>query len=131
MKTALVIDDDIFFCNLLTDILENLDLRVASYTSPERFLYQLEADNCPASLICPDFILTDNQMPGMNGLEFLARIKSMGCTLPDYRIGIISGRWEEVDIETANSLGCQVFDKYNSPGKIQSWVEETRKSTYR
>lgn len=126
-KTAIVIDDDNFFCNFLTDVLTGLNLKVASYSSPELFLSQLGVDNCPASLSCPDFILTDNQMPGMTGLEFLVRIKELGCKLPADRVAIISGRWDEGDMKKAESLGCQIFDKYNSPEKIQAWIEEVQK----
>lgn len=124
--TAIVIDDDQFFSNLLTDVLEGLNLNVASYSSPEALFSELNT-NDSSSLRCPEFILTDNQMPGMSGLEFLLQIKKMGCTLPDKRIAIISGRWDDIDMKKAKSLGCQVFDKYNATEKIQEWIKEAQK----
>ena len=54
----------------------------------------------------------------------------MGCGIPPERLGIISVRWEEEDLEQARQLGCKVIQKYNSPEQIREWVEETRKSLY-
>jgi CheY-like chemotaxis protein len=124
--TAIIIDDDPFFCNMMTDLLEEFSLKVASYSSPEALFSELDTDGSPSTLRCPDFILTDNQMPGMTGLDFLIQIKAMGCTLPDHRIAIISGRWDDIDMEKAKSLGCQIFDKYNSPEKIHAWIKEAQ-----
>ena len=124
--TAIVIDDDPFFCNMLTDILKELSLKVVSYSSPEAFFSEQSSNDSPLALRCPEFILTDNQMPGMTGLDFLIQIKEMGCTLPAQRIAIISGRWDVINMEKAEALGCQIFDKYNSPEKIQAWIKEVR-----
>jgi len=124
MGTAIVIDDDIFFCNLLTDILESLNLEVASYKSPEEFFLRLQSDDFPVQLTCPDFLLTDNRMPDLSGIEFLAKIKEMGCQVPAQRTAIISVAWDEVDMEKVKELGCKIFDKYNSPEILGSWIGE-------
>jgi CheY-like chemotaxis protein len=126
-ETALVFDDDNFFRTLLTDTLTGLNIQVTSYSSHADFLSQVNADCSTDTDSCPDYILTDNQMPEMTGLEFLARIRLMGCKIPANRIAIISGRWAEGEMEKVRQLGCQVFDKYNSPEQIQLWIEKTRK----
>jgi len=127
-ETALVFDDDKFFLTLLSDTLTGLNLQVTTFSSHDLFLSQVNGDCSSVSAPCPDFILTDNQMPGMTGLEFLARIGQMGCKIPGHRIGIISGRWDESDMERARQMGCKVFQKYNSPEQIRAWIEETRNS---
>ena len=125
-ETALVFDDDNFFRTLLTDTLTGLNLQVTSYSSHALFLAQLKAGDCPAAAPAPDFILTDNQMPGMTGLEFLSQLRQLGCRIPESRIAIISGRWDEADLATARQLGCQVFQKYNSPEQLSTWIEKVR-----
>jgi CheY-like chemotaxis protein len=129
MGTAIVIDDDVFFCNLLTDILEDLNLNVVSYKSPEEFFSSLTPDTAAASLGGADFILTDNRMPGMTGLEFLTKLKEMGCPLPADRTAIISGYWDDYEMRQAEELGCQVFDKYNSPEKLGNWISQRQSNT--
>jgi len=126
-ENVLVFDDDNFFRNLLTDTLVNLNLKVTSYPSHSLFLDQLDENNRSSAAPCPDYILTDNQMPGMTGLEFLTRIKQLGCNIPDHRIAIISGNWQDAELAEAGQLGCKVFHKFNSPEQIQTWIENVRK----
>jgi len=126
--TALVFDDDIFFRNFLTETLASLHLEVTTFSSHASFLSRINAEcGLGDATPCPDFILTDNQMPGMTGLEFVKRIKLMGCKIPNQNIAIISGRWTEEELDAANQLGCKVFQKYNSPDQIRAWIEEAEK----
>lgn len=127
-ETAVVFDDDNFFRNLLTDTLTGLNLQVIAYPSHAPFLAQLKAGAAPAAAAAPDYILTDNQMPGMTGLEFLAQLRELGCRIPEARVAIISGRWVDADLAKAKQLGCQVFEKYNSPEQLHAWIEQTRRS---
>ena len=127
-EIAIVFDDDEFFRNFFADTLAELNLQVIAYSSHDPFLSQLSSDPRLASALFPDFILTDNQMPEMTGLEFLTRIEQMGCKLPAQRIGLISGRWDETDMEEARKLGCKILQKFNSPEQLQAWIEESRKS---
>ena len=125
--TAMAFDNDNFFRTLLTDTLKDLNLQVTTFSSPSPFLSQLKEDcSFGESAPCPDFILTDNWMPGMTGLEFLTAIKKMHCKIPSHRMAIISGRWDQNELETARELGCQIFQKYNSPEQIRAWIEESR-----
>jgi CheY-like chemotaxis protein len=123
VATVLLFDDDNFFRTLLADTLKELDFQVVSYPSPGVFLARL---NNEAAAAWPDYILTDNQMPGMSGMEFVQKISRLGCNTPKQRIGIISGRWDNADLETARKQGYKIIEKYNSPDQIRAWVEETK-----
>jgi len=127
-ETALIFDDDKFFRTLWSDTLTDLDLQVTAFPTHAAFLAQINADCGPAAAPCPDFILTDNQMPGMSGLEFLARIGQLGCKVRRDRMGIISGRWEAEEIEQARNTGYRIFQKFNSPEQIRAWIAEARTS---
>jgi len=119
--TVLVFDDDNFFRTLLADTLQELDFQVVSYPSPDVFLSRRNND----AAAWPDYILTDNRMPGMSGMEFVQKISQLGCSIPKQRIGIISGRWDDDDLEKARNQGYQIIQKYNSPDQIRAWIETT------
>ena len=124
-ETALVFDDDNFFRTLLADTLAGLGIEVKSYPTHAQFLSQLQEDAVAAER-CPDYILTDNQMPEMTGIEFFNHLQEIGYRLPDHRLAIISGRWDDADLERAERLGCRTFQKYNSPDQISAWIKEVR-----
>jgi CheY-like chemotaxis protein len=54
----------------------------------------------------PDLILTDIQMPGMNGIEFMIKLRSEGKNVP---VVIISSSKEREDLMKAIKLGVQDF----------------------
>lgn len=61
-----LVDDDKFYTQLLTQLLaENLDCPVISFMSPREALAALPK-------LCVGVIVTDYEMPGLNGFEFMA-----------------------------------------------------------
>lgn len=123
-KKALVLDDDRINRQFMKDLLEEKQLEVSAFPNPHCVLELWEQIKLTGK--CPDFdlILTDNRMPGMTGLEFLARIKEQGCDLPEHRKAVISGTWTEEELHQAQKLGCRVFQKPSSIESIFSWIDE-------
>ncbi len=70
-----IIDDDDAVRDSLAVLLEIRGVPVVTYGSAEAFLAALAkgAEGC---------VVTDVQMPGMNGLELLAKVRADGHTLP-------------------------------------------------
>jgi FixJ family two-component response regulator len=70
-----IVDDDDGVRSATSNLLRALGHRVAAFATAEAFLKseQLSATSC---------LLTDVQMPGMNGLELLERVKSGGHGFP-------------------------------------------------
>ena len=81
-----------------------------------------ETDRCPMETPCYNVLLTDNQMPGMTGLEFLEQQRRCGCKIPDHRKAIISGTWTKENLDKAAQLGCQVFHKPYQYDQISHWL---------
>ncbi|MFY9329953.1 MAG: response regulator [Georgfuchsia sp.] len=83
--TALIIEDDRSYANLLTHHLEREGLLVTCMATGERALEWL-TDNCP------DLITLDLMLPGMDGWEVLSRIKQMPqlATVPVVIVSIIA-----------------------------------------
>jgi len=75
-KTVIaVIDDDPEMREALSELLQVLSLDCRTFSSAEEFLgcYGPDVFGC---------LITDVRMPGMNGLELLSKLNSMGADLP-------------------------------------------------
>ena len=70
-----IVDDDEGVCQATKSLLRSLGHRVATFTAAEAFLKsgQLHETSC---------LITDVQMPGISGIELLARVKAEGHRFP-------------------------------------------------
>src|SRR5437764_2778375 len=75
MKRVLVVDDEQRMRRVLQILIEKLGLESHGAESAERALEFLQANQV-------DLVLTDLRMPGMGGLEFLARLRAIDADLP-------------------------------------------------
>jgi len=127
--TAVVFDDEELFHVLLTRIFKSYKINVKCYPKPDLyFCMQPGVEKCPVDSPCVDFLLTDQKMPDMTGLEFLRRIKQMDCKILDDRKAIISGNWVDEDLEVANKLVRNVFVKSEAKELIGRWIEKFNNS---
>ncbi|MBW4359144.1 hybrid sensor histidine kinase/response regulator [Flavobacterium taihuense] len=89
--TAVIVDDDINLLNLTTEILKQNNFKVLSFSNASAVLDALES-------ISFDFIITDIQMPEMDGFLFLRKLKeSSTINLEKKPVIAITGR---TDLET-------------------------------
>src|ERR1035437_9787567 len=75
MEKILIIDDNKIICKTLKDILNKVGYKI------------IEAENGEAGLLLvrserPDLVITDFQMPGIDGLEVLSEIRKLNISLP-------------------------------------------------
>ena len=77
-KTIAIIDDDVSMQRALTGLMHSLGHSAHSYSSAEAFIEggQIRTFNC---------IITDLQMPGMSGIDLMARL-----TRERYRVPIVA-----------------------------------------
>ncbi len=111
---------------LVSYILKDRGYEVYAYSDP--FLSPVYCDSersCPEENICPNIIITDNEMPNMTGFEFIEYQKSKGCKVQN--IAIISGRWTNENIKHAKRLGCQIFEKPFKLDEVKKWLDECEK----
>jgi len=127
--SALVIDDNKLSLRLLTDILEEKKVQVFSYSDPTEFLQHHAVTCCTNDKPCFDLILTDNKMAHMNGTTFLKRIDDIGCQIAKHQTAIISGDWDDEELQKAEQLGCHIFCKPCPIEEIFSWVDEISANT--
>ena len=128
-KIAAIFDDNEDYRALLEAILEQGGFKVTSFADPCFFMNQAKGTfchidkRCQSDTPCFDVLLTDNQMPGMTGVEFLERLKKKNCKINDNRKAIFSGNWSSGYLNRAGSLGCKIFYKPTPIEDIQAWLD--------
>jgi len=124
-QRAIVFDDDELFRTLFARIFKSKYIEVRTYPSPDRyFCMQPEVESCPVGVACTNYLLTDYKMPGMTGIEFLVKIKNMGCKIPDCCKAIVSGSWLDEEFNEAKKLSLNVFPKSDSKNQISEWIDK-------
>jgi CheY-like chemotaxis protein len=97
---VLLVDDETEFCQALVRVLKRMGVdEVSTAPGGEEALTRLPE-------LRPDLIITDCQMPGMDGIRFTRALRATGIELP---IIMISGATERAVIDAANRAGVTRF----------------------
>lgn len=101
MKKILVLDDSPFMLTIVSDILAGLNYDVTTIDNGKDACHKVEAQRY-------DLIITDMNMPGMDGLEFTRKVRALpGCRfLP---IVMLSSEEDHDRIAEAKKLGISTF----------------------
>jgi len=125
----IVLEDDEGSRKLLSLLLQQRGYEVVSASEPLGCPLYSDLDSaCRHQFACGDFLLTDNRMPRMTGLQFIARQNERGCKGVVHNKAVISGTWGEDELATAEKLGCQIFTKPYRLADIFSWLNECGKT---
>jgi len=114
----LLVDDSAFFRNMLTPVLKAAGYRVVVATSAREGLDVMRGGNF-------DAVLTDIEMPDMNGFEFAEAIRA------DHRFGsmpiiALSSMVSPSAIERGRRAGFHDYvAKFDRPGLIAALKEQT------
>ena len=84
----LILDDDQTFNDLLSDVFIQAGYEVESFLNPKEAL-----DDFGKNVF--DLVVTDQDMPGMTGVEFIRKIKSLDNNMP---IIMVSGKLNEASL---------------------------------
>lgn len=106
-----VVDDDIWARLGIGELIQSLGYTASTFDSAKSFL---ESD-CVATSAC---VITDLQMPGMNGLELQRELKTRGCRTP---VILVTAFPNEAHRATALNSGTVGF--LTKPFNDQSLVE--------
>jgi CheY-like chemotaxis protein len=123
-KVAWLFEDDSLCRDLMTEILKEKDYEVTAFADPTSYVARNNGDCGCLENACADTLITDNQMPGMSGLELIQWITDRGCKLPNHRRAVISGSWSSEDYDQAQQLGCKIFQKPASIDEIHRWLDD-------
>ena len=121
-----VFDDDELIRTTLSYFLKQEGFLVSEFAQPDHCsLYYDEECLCPAKSDCADIIITDINMPGENGLQFVENQLRKGCKVE--HVAVMSGDWEDPFLKRAHQLGCQIFYKPFSIIEMKNWLDKIRK----
>ena len=127
-RRVVIFEDDNSSRKLLTAVLEKQGYEVISAADPMLCpIYAKLGETCPHEDACGDFLLTDNRMPYMSGLDFVEAQSQRGCKGIIQCKAIISASWSTYDRSRAETLGCMTFDKPYSINKLTAWMLEQEK----
>lgn len=119
---VLILDDDPFVLSLLKTAFEKRGYNVLTYTNPDQCPLYCSL-SCHCTLFkngCPDVILSDVNMPHVNGVKLIEELKRKNCKC--IKIGLMSGDWSDADIEKAARWDVAVFSKPFELSALLSWV---------
>ncbi len=118
MPTILALDDDILFCEFIHDVLVQDGHSVVTAYNGEEGLDRLARQIF-------DLVLTDIDMPVMDGLEFLRRARAMPCAL-ELPFILLTGRHRDQVMVAGNVIeGLPFLQKPVTPGTISKTVRAT------
>ena len=125
---AIVIDDMEFCRDLLREFLESRDYQVLTFPDVTSCpLFSARDLACQKHQACADFLLLDNLMPRMNGLDFLELQMQGNCLFSINSKAIISASWLPADLARARQLGVKVFHKPYHFDQLGAWLDGQEK----
>jgi DNA-binding response OmpR family regulator len=99
------------------------------FTFPEPGLCPLHVDRecpCPGETSCADLIISDVDMLGINGIDYIESLIEKGCKLRHF--ALMSGNFSDTDVARASKIGCMLFTKPVEMDWFAAWVEVVEKS---
>jgi CheY-like chemotaxis protein len=123
---AVILDDDPVFLTVLCELLGCRGYEVEAYPSPS--LCPLYSDRTSTSAReWPDIILTDFNMPAVNGIEFVEELRRRGCTCK--HIALIAGQNPDSSLRhRAAMLGLKFIPKPFRLQQFEGWLDETERA---
>ena len=110
-KLIAIIDDDRSFRMALDGLLRSFGHATKTFTSAEAFLESGEADK-------PDCVLSDIQMPGLNGIDLKYRLAELGNTVP---VIFVTAQTEKSTLAKARESGARCI--LRKPLEIDTLLE--------
>ena len=114
----IIFDDDTMILELLNDYFSRMNFEVQCFSQP------ILCPPCENTNPCADIIITDFQMPRINGFELLNHQNQQGCTINIKNKAIVSGVLPEEHKDKVSELAGAFFEKPFALQEIAAWTKE-------
>ena len=84
-------------------------------------LYQCASCACHAAEVCADAIVTDFDMPHLDGLTFVKELLEKGCRIEN--LAMLSEIQDKTALARAKALGLSVFSKAEGIPALLEWLQ--------
>ena len=109
-RRAVIFDDNDLIRYALWSLFDSRGYEVFTFPEPGLCpLHVVRECPCPGDSSCADLIISDVNMMGANGIDFLEQLTQKGCKQRHF--GIMSGGFSAADLARASELGCKLFTK--------------------
>lgn len=123
----MIFDDEDLFRHVLWMFFDQRNYEVITFPYPNLCPLHVGLEcPCPLGTSCSDIIISDVNMLGMNGIDFIEKLIEKGCKQKHF--ALMSGAFTDADRERASRLGCVVFEKPINMEALTAWVEAVEKS---
>ncbi len=118
----ILLEDNDSVRTVLKMLLTRKGYEVFSFSKPTVCPLQLQpACRCNHNQACTDVILTDLDMPEMDGLRFIKNMKMKNCKCR--HVAVMSGNLGADDMYQAVRLGCSAFEKPLEKDALFQWLD--------
>jgi len=126
-RRAIIFDDERGVRTALWLFFDKRNYEVFTFPYPDLCPLHVASEcPCPLGTVCADIIISDVNMLGRNGLDFVEKLIDKGCRQRHF--ALMSGAFTDADRERASRLGCAVLEKPFDMEALTAWVEATEKS---
>ena len=126
-KRAVIFDDDELIRSVLWLFFDRRNYEVFTFPYPNLCPLQVALEcPCPLGTTCSDIVISDVNMQGRNGIDFVEKLIAKGCRQRHF--ALMSGAFTDADRARASRLGCALFDKPFDMKALTAWVEAAEKS---
>lgn len=121
---AVIFDDEVFILSMLKEFFQMRGYEVLSYSDPTVVCPLLGADGheCRYERPCADVMITDFNMPGVNGVDLIDHQVRKGCRLDSRNKAVISGYIDDHNRRKVEELGCSFFAKPFTLYALAGWL---------
>jgi response regulator RpfG family c-di-GMP phosphodiesterase len=124
-KRAVIYDDDDTILKVLKEFLSMRDYEVFTFQSPVICpLGEIEKNSCQKPYPCADIIISDFNMPKMDGITLFQQQLQMDCKVDVRNKAIMSGYLEEKHNKMLGELGVHFFQKPINFSDLTRWLDQ-------
>jgi len=120
---AVIVDDDASVRGLLANIFHRRGYEVASFPEPKECPLYSENCQCQMGKPCHIIIVSDYEMPDVNGVEFIEALRKKGCKCPNIALVSACSIPREM-LERVAKLKINFFAKPFHRSQINDWLDQ-------